>query len=56
MAWEQLISIRDEAMAYKRDELTNAPVACPNDGEPLEEGRNGVRHCPYDGYEWPRDR
>lgn len=56
MAWEQLISIRDEAIAYKRDELTNPPVACPNDGEPLDAGRNGVLHCPYDGWMWPRDR
>jgi hypothetical protein len=56
VAWEQLLSIRDEAMAYKRDELTNPPVACPNDGEPLDAGRNGVLHCPFDGWEWPRDR
>lgn len=56
MAWEQLISIRDEAIAYKRDEIQNPPVACPNDGEPLDAGRNGVLHCPWGDFEYPRDR
>lgn len=56
MAWEQLISIRDEAIAYARDERTMPPVACPNDGEPLDAGRNGVLACPWGDYEYPRDR
>lgn len=56
MAWEQLISIRDEAIAYARDERTMPPVACPNDGEPLRAGSNGSLRCTFDGYEWPRDR
>lgn len=55
MAWEQLISIRDEAAAYRRDGLNTPPVACPFDGEPLDAGPNGVRHCPWGNYEYPRD-
>jgi len=34
------------------------PVACPNDGEPLQMGpsaASGVRYCPYDGWQYPRD-
>lgn len=54
MAWEQLISIRDELAAYVRDERISPPVACPNDGEPLDVGRRGVRHCPWGDFEWPR--
>lgn len=55
MAWEQLLSIRDEAIAYARDEKTSPPVACPIDGEPLDAGHNGVLHCKWGNYEWPRD-
>lgn len=55
MAWEQLLSIYAEATAYKKDELISAPVACPYDGEPLDVGDNGVLHCPWGNYEYPRD-
>jgi hypothetical protein len=55
MAWEQLLSIRDEAAFYARDERLTPPVACPLDGEPLDAGGRGVLHCPLGNYEWPRD-
>lgn len=55
MAWETLLSIRDEAAQYIRDERDNPPAACPNDGEPLQEGPHGVLFCRFDGYQFPRD-
>lgn len=56
MAWEQLLSVYAEAEAYMRDEQKTPPTACPYDGEPLSTGRDGVLHCRFDGYEYPRDR
>lgn len=53
MSWEQLLDIAAEAREIARDEATRPPVACPNDGEPLQE-RDGVRNCPFCGeYRWP---
>jgi hypothetical protein len=56
MAWEQLLSIKAEALMYVREERTQPPVACPYDGEPLDAASNGVLHCPWGNYEFPRDR
>lgn len=53
MSWEQLLSIRIAAADEARAEADTPPVACPNDGEPLEAGPNGVLHCVFDGYTWP---
>lgn len=52
MAWEQLIDIAREAAEERRAEAAQGPVACPNDGEPLEEHR-GVKHCPWGDYQYP---
>ena len=50
MSWEQLLTIVKE-----RPEV-NPPVACPNDGTPLQPAPGGVLHCPFDGWQWPRDK
>ena len=55
MAWEQLTQIAAEASALREAELSQPPAACPNDGEPLRPAPNGGLHCPYDGWQWPRD-
>ncbi|MFD9398345.1 hypothetical protein ACFWA4_05930 [Streptomyces sp. NPDC060011] len=55
MGWEQLLSILDENTDYARSERETPPTACPHDGEPLEEGGQGVLACRFDGYQWPRD-
>jgi hypothetical protein len=55
VAWEQLLAIQQEAADLAQAELSAPPQACPNDGEPLREGPDGVLFCPYDGYQWPRD-
>lgn len=52
---DELLSIYEEAVAYARDERDRAPEACPNDGEPLQQGAQGVLFCKFDGYQWPRD-
>jgi hypothetical protein len=52
MAWEQLRSIYQQAAAELADERSRPPEACPNDGEPLEEGPDGTLHCRFDGWTW----
>lgn len=29
------------------------PVACPNDGTPLEVNARGERNCPWGDFSWP---
>lgn len=56
MSWWQLASIYEEAAAYKRQEQTEPPTACPFDGEPLRSvpgGGDGL-YCPFGNYEWPQ--
>jgi len=48
MSWNQLLNIFRE-----RRPAPCPPVACPNDGEPLEQGPDGRLHCPFDGWTWP---
>ncbi len=55
MAWETLLATVKEARAEYRAERTNPPVACPNDGEPLNAAPRGRLHCPFDGWTWPDD-
>ena len=52
MSWEQLLSIKQEAIEAAREDERNtaAPVACPNDGEPLKTGPGGQLECPFDGW------
>jgi hypothetical protein len=52
VSWEQL-DIAVEAAQERQAEQGRPPQACPSDGEPLEQGPNGVLHCPFDGYRWP---
>lgn len=53
MSWEQLASIYAENVERRREEDAAPPEACPNDGEPLDEGPGGVLHCTFDGWTWP---
>lgn len=55
MGWDQLVDFAREAADERRATEGQPPQACPRDGEPLEQGPGGVLHCPFDGYEWPRD-
>lgn len=56
MSWEQLRDIYRVAAAEKRANDALRPIACPNDGEPLESGSNGSLHCRSDGWSWPSDK
>ncbi len=49
--WAGLLTLRITVAAEWREQQNARPVACPNDGEPLEEVR-GVLHCRYDGWTW----
>jgi len=50
MSWEELLDIGREARQYAEAEQSQPPQACPNDGEPLERGPNGILHCRFDGW------
>lgn len=50
MAWEQLLSIMEEAQADHDAAASTPPEACPQDGWPLQEGPDGVLHCLFDGW------
>lgn len=50
MAWEQLADIAREAADEAAYERSRPPAACPNDGEPLVLGGDGVRFCRFDGW------
>lgn len=50
MAWEQLVNVLHEAQADHDEYVSQPPRACPNDGEPLEEGPDGQLFCPSDGW------
>ena len=45
--WTYLNIIKEVRTGANRKPL----VACPNDGEPLREGPNGVLFCPFDGWQ-----
>lgn len=55
MSWQQLIDIYNQAVDERRQAATEPPLACPNDGEPLEDAGDGVLHCPWDGWCYPDD-
>lgn len=55
MGWYQLVDILAEARDVQRAEDTKTPVVCPNDYTTLVEGPGGILHCPWDGWEYPRD-
>lgn len=55
--WDLLSILRSNAQtqAYYDQQ---APVACPNDGTPLQLGppsQPGVWFCPFDGWRYPDD-
>jgi hypothetical protein len=54
VSFDPLLAIFKEQAEEQRQLAAAPPVACPFDGEPLEEAR-GVLHCPWGDYEYPRD-
>lgn len=55
MSWEQLQDIEREWRAMSEAVRTTPPAACPNDGTPLQDVGDGRLHCPFDGWQYPRD-
>jgi len=45
----QFLSIIHEARDIARQEAARRIEACPNDGEPVEQGPRGQFHCPFCG-------
>lgn len=52
MSWEQLVDIYRENYEEDLRSRTEPPVACPNDGQPLQTGPNGELYCNFDGWVW----
>lgn len=52
MSWEQLLDILTDARQAAAANAAAPPVACPQDGTPLETGPRGELHCPFDGWIW----
>lgn len=53
--WYGLLAILKERQDIKRQQSSVPPLACPNDGEPLQTTRSGKLICLFDGWEYPRD-
>lgn len=51
-SWWGLAGMLQEARERRREDADAIPVACPNDGEPLQTSVDGVLYCPYDGWQW----
>ena len=52
MSWAQLQAIAQEAREEALRQQTEPPVACPQDGEPLEyHPGKGVLHCRFCGWQ-----
>lgn len=54
MSWDQLLDIYRENVEEYESSRNEEPVACPNDGQPLETNEDGVLHCKFDGWVWNR--
>lgn len=50
--WEGLLALYQSAAEERRADDETAPVACPNDGEPLSTDPAGNLRCPWDGWVW----
>lgn len=50
MSWESLRQVYEEAKQLREDERRRRPVACPDDGTPLENGPRGELHCRHCGW------
>jgi hypothetical protein len=46
--WYSLLSTHRQNELMAQEDST--PVACPNDGEPLENGPDGFLYCKFDGW------
>lgn len=55
MSWDQLVSIKDEGLAYAAEERTEPPLACPYDGQPLLSTPDGSGlYCALGNYAYPQ--
>jgi hypothetical protein len=52
MSWQQLVDIAKQNSQELESTVRDRPVACPNDGYPLDTGPEGELHCPFDGWVW----
>jgi hypothetical protein len=50
VSWWQLYDIYVEAGQLQQQWRENPIPSCPNDGEPLTQGPDGVRFCRFDGW------
>ena len=55
MSYQQLLDICREQNEEIRRAANEPPVACPEDGEPLQTIKS-IRHCRFCGWQWPHDQ
>ena len=53
MGFENLLDMLKGAKQVQEQLVQLPPVACPNDGTPLETNSAGTLHCKFDGWTWP---
>jgi len=51
-SWWGLKAVAVENREYARQQRSQEPLSCPNDGEPLQRGTDGKLRCRYDGWTW----
>jgi hypothetical protein len=55
MSFYQLLDLAEANRQVQAYYLSTPPVACPNDGTPLDIGPHGELFCKFDGWQYPRD-
>jgi len=50
MSWEQYAAIARLARDEYAQSMARLPIDCPNDGQPLQTGPDGVLFCTFDGW------
>lgn len=50
MSWDQLRAIAQANRESYQREQRDRPTACPNDGQPLQEDKDGILRCNFDGW------
>lgn len=56
MGWWTLIGIIEEGAKLDQEAATKVPVECPNDFTALQDAGDGILFCPWDGWQYPRDK
>lgn len=48
--WYDLLAIYKADREEREQRRQAGPLSCPNDGTVFQQGPDGTRYCPFDGY------